>query len=132
MENERLKTLYSNLSGGTMESSNLNTEFIETETVQRIKLEHPNALFFNRQVVNGVYFDSHAYKNSKLGNCFVVFEEDGQEVFGKMQGFVKFRGPPFFSQAVELFSVTEDIGLEKGFFIGCSAQLIRLSFQLQF
>ena len=61
MENERLKTLYSNLSGGTMEPSNLKTEFIETETVRRIRLEHPNALLFNRQVVSDVYLDSPAY-----------------------------------------------------------------------
>ena len=135
MENERLKTLYSNLSGGTMEPSNLKTEFIETETVRRIKWEHPNALLFNRQIVSDVYLDSPAYKRSKLGNCFVFFEKDGQEVSGKIQCFVKFCGPPFFSQTVacvELYYITEDIGLEKVFFIECSPQVIWLSFQLQF
>ena len=124
MENERLKTLYSNLSGGTMEPSNLKTEFIETETVRRIRLEHPNALLFNRQVVSDVYFDSPAYKRSKLGNCFVFFEKDGQEFSGKIQCFVKLCGPPFFSQTVacvEFYYITEDIGIEKGFFLSSAA-----------
>ena len=75
IKSEKLQALYSSLSGKPRDCANLAREFIETEAVQEIKLKYPNALFFNRQTVNNVYFDSPTYKRSKLANCFVSFEK---------------------------------------------------------
>ena len=119
IKNEKLQALYSSLSGKPHECGNLAREFIETEAVQEIKLKYPNALFFNRQTVNNVYFDSPTYKRSKLANCFVSFEKDNREFFGKIEVFIQCFGPPFFNQvvaSVQIYSVLEDIGLQSGFY----------------
>ena len=62
IKNEKMQALYSSLSGKPHECANLAREFIETEAVKELKLKYPNALFFNRQTVNNVYFDSPTYK----------------------------------------------------------------------
>ena len=54
IKNERLKSLYLNLSGCPNISANFTSEFLETEAVRQNKLKYPNAIFFNRQTSNNV------------------------------------------------------------------------------
>ena len=122
MQNSDLKKLFGKISGYHFcEDDNFSGEFIETDTVKLGRRLYPEAIFFNRFSVphTHVYFDSPAYRRSKLGNCFVSFPKRGEEVFAQIQYFLKIDGPPFFNDvhaAVKIYKTVEDIGSAKGFF----------------
>ena len=80
---------------------------------------YPEAEFFNRHLINGVYFDSPCYKRSKIGNCFVSFVGENMEFYGKILYFIKKSVPPFFGEVqanVNLFEIVGEIGPVKSFF----------------
>ena len=122
IEDPNLRTYFNKLTGRSdyeKENSKFDKELIETEAVEEARKQYPDAEILNRQILDGVYFDSPAYKRSKLGNCFVSFQEGGDIFFGKIQYFIKIPGPPFYNEVlanVQLFNVLENMGPEKGFF----------------
>ena len=97
----------------------MSDEFVETNAVKIGRMFYPEAEFFNRHLINGVYFDSPCYKRSKIGNCFVSFVRDNVEFYGQILYFIKISGPPYFGEVqanVNLFEIVEEIGPVKGFF----------------
>ena len=98
----------------------MSDEFVETNAVKIGRMFYPEAEFFNRHLINGVYFDSPCYKRSEIGNCFVSFVRDNVEVYGQILYFIKISGPPYFGEVqanVNLFEIVEEIGPVKGFFL---------------
>ena len=114
-----LRQLFCRLSGiNDSTKQNFDAEFIETEALQIARNQYPRGVFFNRQIINNVYFDSLAYKRSKFGNCFVCFLNEEEEVFGQIQFFIQL--PDSFSNGqvyanLKVFSVVEKIGPVEGF-----------------
>ena len=91
-------------------------EFIETKALSEGRKLYQDAIFSNRYTYKNVYFDSPAYKRSKLGNCFVSFFNEGRESYGQILYFVKFMGPPFFGKLlanVQKFATIKDVGRVK-------------------
>ena len=122
VKNKKLKPLYYRLTGKQepeTEEKCYTDEFFETDAVKKAKLSYRTAKFSNRRWVRNCYFDSPAYKRSKLGNCYVwINDEDDHELFGEIQFFIEI---PSSSQTknlanVVLFSKVDDIGPVKGFF----------------
>ena len=93
-------------------------DMIETESLRFGRQLYPEAFFYNRATLNGVYYDSRSYGKYKNGNCFVSFVENESEIFGEIQYFMTMPGPPFYEEMmanVQYFSVTECIGKITGF-----------------
>ena len=90
---------------------------IETESVKEARCQYPDAKIFNRYIKDRIYFDSACYGRSKLGNCFALFTQKGQRVFGQVQYFVSFDESSFGNGIlanIRIYTVLEDIGLKKG------------------
>ena len=100
-------------------SEKFDEEFVETEALKAAKRRFPGAIFFNRQIVGNVYFDSPCYGRSKQGNCYVHFCENGEEFFGQILYFIQLLGHKNCSSVmakVLLFKVIEIIGPVEGYF----------------
>ena len=86
LENQKLDSLYRKISARLQTNNqNYSEEFIEIAVVQEARKMYNSAKFFNRIVFKSKYFDSPAYKRSTLGNCYVYYMDNDQEVFGKIQ-----------------------------------------------
>ena len=118
VENEKLKPLFQKLSGKSQpDILNFKNDFVETEAVIQGRLHYPKALFKNRHNANNCYLDSPSYKRSKLGNCYVYYEVDEQETFGKILYFLEFPNS-FCSETfavVQIYSIIEELGPVKGY-----------------
>ena len=93
-------------------------EMIETAALKAGRQQYKEAIFSNRQQLKDMYLDSTAYKRSKHGNCFVWYQENGDQRFGQIQYFPRLSGPPFYDELqanVKLFEISQDIGLVKGY-----------------
>ena len=70
--NGNLRSLFCKLSGTTdNERSTFSDEFCETDAVKEGRQKYKSSRFINRVYFKNCYFDSPAYKRSKLGNCYV-------------------------------------------------------------
>ena len=120
IQDNTLRSLFCKLSGNrSYEDNFFSDEFVETKAIKTGRLFYPEAEFFNRQTVNGVYFDSPSYRRSKLGNCYVSFTRNNEIHFGQTQYFMKLKGAPFDDEIlanVKLFDLVEEFGPRKGFF----------------
>ena len=121
LENQKIDSLYRKISARLQTNDqNYSEEFIETAVVQEARKMYNSAKFFNRIVFKSQYFDSPAYKRSTLGNCYVYYMDNDQEVFGKIQYFVQIPGSSFLNKTlakVLRFTVIENIGPVHGFLL---------------
>ena len=115
-----LRQLFCKISGNPVPcSEKFDQEFVETEALRAAKRRFPAAIFFNRQLVENVYFDSPCYRRSKQGNCYVCFIKNGEEFFGQILYFIQFLGRNQCNSVmarVLLFKVIENIGPVEGYF----------------
>ena len=120
IQDPEIRCLFDKLYGNTtLDQINCSTEFVETQAVNNGRATYPQAVFFNRQHFQNVYFDSPAYGRSKLGNCFVSFWKNNNEHFGQIQFFMKLPGPLFNDEVhamIKVFKIVENIGPVRGFF----------------
>ena len=116
----KLRSLFGKLTGNKdLASGNFDSDFLYTDALKMGKTQYPNGKFFNRQVLDNVYFDSSSYKRGKQGNCFVYFMRGETETFGQIQYFIQLPGQPFYDEVlanVRMFAITEKIGAVEGFF----------------
>ena len=99
-QSEKIKPLICKLSGKNQSDKFFKDEFVETEAVQDARFQYLGCTFQNRCYLRSCYFDSPAYKRSKMGNCYVFFKEAEQEKCGKIQYFIRIPGSPYFNAPV--------------------------------
>ena len=119
-QNEKLEPFYCKLLGRKYQTeTTFSDEFLETKEVKEGRNLYKSARLINRVYSNGCYYDSPAYKRSRLGNCYTYFSSGNQEMFGKIQYFIEIPGSPFYNETlanVLHFNVIEELGPVKGFF----------------
>ena len=134
-ENPTLKTILSKLSQKKRQSGILtfSDNFFETTAVKEARKKYASKKFINRVYCNDCYFDSPAYKRSTLGNCFVRFHMDSQELFGQIQYFLESSDEQHTSiQAnIIMFSVKESVGPVQGFYYRVAQTKMKNSYQLK-
>ena len=90
MENLKLKPLFHQLKRiENDEHEHFTKETRRTEAVKMAMRDYPNCTISNRHVLNQVYFDSKSFLRSKGCKCFCYYIENGKEVFGEIQYFIK-------------------------------------------
>ena len=118
-QSEKLKPLFFKLSGKNQQTNeNFDREFVETDEVKDGRCQYPTAIFTNRYMKKECYLDSAAYKRSKFANCYVCFQNGDQDVFGKIQYFVRFPDKSYSKEVfvnVATFNVIEEVGPVKGY-----------------
>ena len=90
IRSNRLSEIFDNLSEtSSCKFKAFADEMLETDSLKNGRTKHREAKFFNRYIYDGVYFDSLSYKQSKVGNCYILYLENGVESFGQIQYFLK-------------------------------------------
>ena len=118
LKSETLKPLFFKLSGKNQTNGKFDREFVETDAVKDGRCQYPTAVFTNRHIKKSCYLDSAAYKRSKLANCYVCFNVGEQDVFGKIQYFVRFPEKSYSEEVfanIATFIVIEEVGPVKGY-----------------
>ena len=118
VDEEGLSEIFSKLNNRPTDT-NFSSHMVRTPELMEGQRQYPEATFFNRQIVNHVYFDSTAYDRSRHGNCFVVYKTSSGEQFGKILYFMKLNGPPHngaIQAVLTVYDVTGEIGPVPGFY----------------
>ena len=114
VDNNRLQRLFNQFSrSDNADSKTFAESMVETDAVKDARKQYKDATILNRQIFNGVYFDSLAFGRSKHGNCYVYYVENGAEILGEIQYFLKNPGVPFFNEVqanVLAYDVLEQLG----------------------
>ena len=119
VDEEGLSEIFSKLNNSRPKDTNFSSHMAPTPELKKGQRQYPKATFFNRQIVNHVYFDSTAYARSRQGNCFVVYKTSSGDQFGKILYFMKLNGPPHngaIQAVLTVYDKTDDIGPVSGFY----------------
>ena len=119
VDEEGLSEIFSKLNNSRPTDTNFSSHMVRTPELMEGQRQYPEATFFNRQIVNHVYFDSTAYDRSRHGNCFVVYKTSSGEQFGKILYYMTLNGPPYngaIYAVLTVYDVTGDIGPVPGFY----------------
>ena len=119
VDEEGLSEIFSKLNNSRPKDTNFSSHMVRTPELREGQRQYPEATFFNRQIVNHVYFDSTAYDRSIHGNGFVVYKTCSGEQFGKILYYMTLNGMPYDGeiQAVRtVYDVVDEIGPVTGFY----------------